>query len=623
MIGKRGVHATISAVVNPDSPRQQMRDFAYVVRYLYSALRWRLFVWLALIVLASALEGVTLGLFLPIIAGADSDAPLQRMFTSAFDYVGLEYTLPLALGAMTALYALRTVLVVTQEVFVARQLASLMVDIKSRMVDQLLKADYQYFTRRGVGYFNNAATVEFTNLTNAFDYCTRAMVAAGFTVTYVVLALVVNPVLAIAFIVFAVPAYFLLRTAFRLVQRVSVQNTENNSLLQSHLIQTLNGFKYFKATASTRGIWRAISSAIDRQGSLLYDQRRLESVVRNGIDLLTVLLIAALLLYYVEIVGTAFVEMLFMLLILRRTATFAQQTQTSFQRFLDFSGSVRLFESLEDELSENEEVFESESVSPDFDQPIRLDNVSFGYDGSPSVLDSVNLVIPPRHKVAFVGASGAGKTTLATLLTGILRPTSGQISIGDVPYDRIDQTKLREGIGYVTQESVIFDDTVQNNVSLWDEDGHTTERVGPAAEAAHAAVFIDDLPDNYNTLLGDNGMRISGGQRQRVSIARELYKDARVLIFDEGTSALDSGSERVIQDNIDGLRDDTTIILIAHRLSTVRNSDMIFVLDKGRIVEQGTYDYLYAAKGRFTDMVDQQAMSGTQGRRTSIVGSVP
>ena len=176
-----------------------MRDFAYVIRYLYSALRWRLFVWLTLIVLASALEGVTLGLFLPIIAGADSDSPLQRMFTSAFDYLGIQYTLPLALAAMTALYALRTALVVTQEVFVARQIAGLMVQIKSRMVDQLLRADYQYFTKRGVGYFNNAATVEFTNLSNAFDYCTRAMVAAGFTVTYVILALVVNPVLAVAF----------------------------------------------------------------------------------------------------------------------------------------------------------------------------------------------------------------------------------------------------------------------------------------------------------------------------------------------------------------------------------------------------------------------------------------
>ena len=471
------------------------------------------------------------------------------------------------------------------------------------------RADYQYFTKRGVGYFNNAATVEFTNLTNAFDYCTRAMVAAGFTVTYVVLALVVNPALAVAFIIFAVPAYFLLRTAFRLVQRVSIQNTENNSILQSHLVQTLNGFKYFKATASTRGIWRAVSSAIGEQGRLLYAQRRLESLVKNSIDLLTVLLIAALLLYYVEIVGTAFVEMVFMLVILRRTLSFAQNAQRSFQQFLDFAGSVRLFRGLDAELSENEEVFEAESTPPDFDLPIRLDNVSFGYDGSPPVLDGVSLVIPPRRKVAFVGTSGAGKTTLATMLTGILRPTAGVISIGGVPYNRIDQGRLRAGIGYVTQESVVFNDTVRNNVSLWDEDEKSLEKVGPAARTAHASEFIGGLPDGYDTLLGDNGMKISGGQRQRVSIARELYKDARVLIFDEGTSALDTESERTIQDNIDELRDNTTIILIAHRLSTVRNSDMIFVLDGGRVIEQGTYDYLYAIGGRFTEMVDQQALS--------------
>ena len=594
-----------------------MRDFAYLIRYLYSTIRWRLFVWLALIVLASLLEGVTLGLFLPIIVGTDSDAPLQRLFTSAFDYLGIQYTLPLALGAMTALYALRTALVFLQEIYVARLIAGLMVDIKNRMVDQLLKADYQYFTRRGIGYFNNAVTVELTNLTNAFNYCTQATVAAGFTVAYVLLALFVNPILAVAFIIFSVPAYFLLNAAFRLVQRVSILNTENNALLQSHLVQTLNGFKYFKATASTRGILRAVSSAIGEQGCLFYAQRRLESLVKNGIDMLTVLLIVALLLYYVEIVGTAFVEMVFVLVILRRTLTFAQNTQRSFQRFLDFSGSVRLFRGLDEELSVNAEVFEA-ADPPDFDQPIRLDNVSFGYDGSAPVLDGISLVIPPRRKVAFVGASGAGKTTLATMLTGILRPTSGVISIGGVPYSRIDQRRLRQGIGYVTQESVIFNDTVLNNVSLWDYEGSSRGRVAPAAEAAHASEFIENLPDGYDTLLGDNGMKISGGQRQRVAIARELFKNVRVLIFDEGTSALDTEAERIIQENIDALRKNTTLVLIAHRLSTVRNSDMIFVLDGGRVVEQGTYDYLYAIGGRFTEMVNQQALSNDPKERETL-----
>ena len=586
-----------------------MRHFAYLVGYLYSTIRWRLFLWLALIVLASLLEGVTLGLFLPIIAGADSDSPLHRLFTSAFDYLGIEYTLPLALIAMIVLYALRTALVLVQEIYVAKQVAGLMVAIKARTVDQLLRSDYQYFTKRGVAFFNNAVTVEFTRITDAFHFCARAIVAAGFTLAYVLLGLLVNPALAIPFVVFALPAYFLLKIAFRSVQRVSLLNTSNNALLQSHLIQTLNGFKYFKATDSTRGIWRAVSSAIGEQGRLLFAQRRLESLVRNGIDLLTVLLIALLLLYYVDIVGTALVEMLFMLLILRRTLTFAQNTQRSFQRFLDSSGSVRLFERLSDELDEHEEVFKDDSIPPDFDQPIRLEDVSFEYDGSNQVLEGINLVILPRQKVAFVGPSGSGKTTLATLLTGIIRPTSGVISIGGISYSQLDQRKLRNEIGFVSQESVIFNDTFLNNVSLWDENDCRLERVRPAAKAAYASDFIEAFPGGYETILGDGGIKMSGGQRQRVSIARELYKDARVLILDESTSALDTESEQIIQENIDSLKEDTTLILIAHRLSTVRNSDIIFVLDEGKIVEQGTYEYLYGVGGKFAEMVDQQDLT--------------
>ena len=351
-----------------------------------------------------------------------------------------------------------------------------------------------------------------------------------------------------------------------------------------------------------------MSSAIGEQGRLLYAQRRLRSLVKNGLDLVTVILIVTLLLYYVEVVGTAFVEMVFVLVILRRTVQFAQNTQRAYQNFLDFSGSVRLFGGLTDELSENEEALDVNGADPDFDLPIGLDNVSFGYVGAPPILENISLIIPPRSKVAFVGASGSGKTTLVTLLTGILRPTSGTVSIGGIPYEMIDQQKLRAGIGYVTQESVVFNDTVRNNVSLWDEENSSYEKVKSAVKMAHIGDYVEDLPDGYGTILGDNGIKLSGGQRQRIAIAREAYKNPRLLILDEGTSALDTSSERVIQENIDALRDDTTLILIAHRLSTVRNSDMIFVLEDGRIIEQGTYDYLYSAKGRFAEMVDQQVL---------------
>ena len=586
-----------------------MNDFIHLIRYLYDSLRWRLLIWLSLIVASSLLEGFTLGLFLPIIAGTDSDSPLHAFLTSIFDTLGLRYTLPLALGAVTALYVGRTALVVFQEIYAARAIANLLVEIKTNVVDRLLKADYQYFTRRGIGYFNNAVTVEFTNLTNAFDFCARTLVSAVFTAAYLILALAINPVLAVGLIVFGIPAYILLRMAFRLVQRVSLMNTDNNSLLNSHLIQVLNGFKYFKATASTKGISGAIASAIGEQGRLLYKQRLLSSLVRNGIDLFTVLLIVALLLYYVEVIGVTFVEIVFALFVMRRAVVFLQAAQTAFQSCLEYSGSVRLFSNLGKELTEHEEKSTPPADSPDFDQPIRLDDVSFRYDDSQPVLDGLTLVIPPKRKVAFVGASGSGKSTLVTLLTGILRPTSGEISIGGIPYDRIDQRELREGIGYVTQETPIFNDTVRNNVTLWDRNGASEPEVKAAARAARASDFIESFPEGYGAPLGDNGMKISGGQRQRVAIARELYKNAKMLIFDEATSSLDTETERAIQEEMDRMRGRVTVILIAHRLSTVRNSDMIFVLQNGKVVEQGTYDSLYDTGGTFAAMVDHQTLS--------------
>ena len=197
---------------------------------------------------------------------------------------------------------------------------------------------------------------------------------------------------------------------------------------------------------------------------------------------------------------------------------------------------------------------------------------------------------------------------MSRLLTGILRPTSGEISIGGTPYDRIDQRELREGIGYVTQETPIFNDTVRNNVTLWDHNGASEPEVKAAARAARASDFIESFPDGYGAPLGDNGMKISGGQRQRVSIARELYKNASLLIFDEATSSLDTETERAIQEEIDQMKGSVTIIVIAHRLSTVKNSDMIFVLQNGKVVEQGTYDYLYNLSGEFTRMVNRQTV---------------
>lgn len=215
--------------------------------------------------------------------------------------------------------------------------------------------------------------------------------------------------------------------------------------------------------------------------------------------------------------------------------------------------------------------------------------------------------------VAFVGESGAGKSTLIDTLTLLLRPKKGNVFIDGLNAVEIDKDSWRSQIGYVSQETVVFDDTIANNICLWKgdyrKDENVRKRVEEAAKRAYAHRFIETLQDGYETTVGDRGVRLSGGQRQRLFIARELYKNPKLLILDEATSSLDTESERYIQKSIDSLKGSMTVVIIAHRLSTIKNADLIYVLDDGEIIEQGSYDELSNdEKSRFSKMVAIQSL---------------
>ena len=592
-----------------------MNEFIYLIRYLYSMIRWRLFVWVALLMLASLLEGVSIGMILPILGGSESaDSRLYKFLTDGADYLGLPYTLPVAVAGMAVLYLTRTGFIICQRVYAADITGKLMAQLKITLVEQVYSADYQYFLQRGLSTFTNAVTTELNNVAQAFERCNRFIVNTGFALVYIALPLAINPAFTSVVVIVGVPGYFLLKRLLNTARGFSIRSTTANAGLQSYIIQGLSNFKYLKSTSSHRGIFGRIRETSREQGRLEYKQSALSAVLENGTDLLFMLIIAGLLIYYVEIARNNLLEILFILFIVRRAMVYALNAQTSFQEFLRFSGSVRNFRMLSQELAERGEPTDFSGETPDFSQSITLKDVCFQYDTSERVLDNVSLTIPPNSMVAFVGASGSGKSTLATMLTGLLRPTLGEISIGGSSYNNINRRKLRESIGYVTQESVIFNDTVLNNIALWSQASDSRVKVQAAARAAGASDFIESLPDGYDSLLGDNGINISGGQRQRISIARELYKDASLLIFDEATSALDTESETEVQNSIDALHGNKTIILIAHRLSTVRNCDVIYVLKDGLIVEQGAYDTLYELDSEFTRMVERQTLASSIGQ---------
>ncbi len=242
-----------------------------------------------------------------------------------------------------------------------------------------------------------------------------------------------------------------------------------------------------------------------------------------------------------------------------------------------------------------------------FNDCLVIKDLSFAYPNRDLVLSKVNMEIKKGEMIAIVGKSGAGKSTLIDLIMGFYRPNRGDICFDNQSLYDFDIISYRNNIGYVPQESILFDVSIKENL-LWAKQDATDEDIYAACRLAHADEFIEGFPEKYNTLVGDRGVRLSGGQLQRIALARAFLRKPELLILDEATSSLDTHSERLIQDAIEKIAKKTTVIVVAHRLSTIKKSDCIYVLDKGQVVEKGTYEELVEGEGKFQSMVKLQEL---------------
>jgi subfamily B ATP-binding cassette protein MsbA len=293
---------------------------------------------------------------------------------------------------------------------------------------------------------------------------------------------------------------------------------------------------------------------------------------------------------------TGSVLITFLLLVMRMLQPLKQLSQVPTTAQQSFAAAERIFEVLD---SPTEQSLDSGKLTTaHFTRALEFERVSFAYETEP-VLADVSLVATKGDVIALVGASGAGKSTLVDLIPRFYEPTGGRILLDGIDTCEIALPALRSLIGIVSQDTVLFNDTVRHNLAYGAAGKYSDAQIEAAARAANAHRFIAELPNGYDTLLGERGTRLSGGQRQRLSIARALLVDPPILILDEATSALDTESERLVQEAIDRLLEGRTVFVIAHRLSTIAHADQILVLDRGRVVEHGTHSALLTRRGHY------------------------
>ncbi len=581
--------------------------------YFYHHLKYRLFFVVAFSLVVGVFDGFGLAMFLPLLETvSNEEASAENLGNLGFliDYLessGIGVSVITILVVMLIFFILKGIARFFETLYRVTVQQYFMQHIRYMGIDGLTSYDYTTFVTSDAGRIQNTLTGETGRVNTAFYSFAATIQSGALILIYGFFAFNANPEFTLFVGIGGGLTNVIFKVIYNRTKKLSRSYTKEANAFEGIIIQMVLFFKYLKATGQSRLYGDKLKRSVDRIKKDLIKVGFYNAILKASREPLIVTVVVIIIIVQVEYFGQEMSGIILSLLFFYRALGSLVVLQTNWNHFLETSGSLENMSDFLKGLKKNKEA-DGEEIFAGLEEEIEMVNLSFGYGGDP-VLRDINLKIGKNKTVAFVGESGSGKTTAANLIAGLFKPTEGDVLINGKSITDYNIETYRKRIGYITQDAAIFTDTVFNNVTLWAEPNE--ENIGRferAIKSASLENFINSLELKEQTEIGNNGINLSGGQKQRISIARELFKEVDILILDEATSALDSATEIEIKESIESLKGNYTIIMVAHRLSTIRTSDIVVLLDNGQIVAKGTYDELLANNSGFSKMVSLQKL---------------
>ena len=585
-------------------------------RELVGSARWRFVSSLALMLAFSATEGFGILLLLPTLQAAGLDLAGQgaagryaRLIDGAFATVGIRPSLGILLAIFVLLIGLRTVLGNLQSISIFSVEQELTLSLRLRLYRAIANASWLFICRSRASDFTHALTSELDRVGQA-AYVSMLVASDGvLTALYCAIALRLSASMTLLVLTCGAALAIVLRGRTRGIENAGQEQSNTGAALYAATIEHLQNLKTTKAYAAEEQNFSIFGRASRSVTDSNLATARAQASATAWFELGSAVIMGVVLYFAVRILAVPAAAILILLVLFARVLP---RLMALHQHWRSLAGYLPSFENLlgmEQRCIAAAESAVSDDPAPELCRELRFAEVSFSYGrGDSPAISGAELTIPAGAIVAVVGPSGAGKSTIADLAMGLIAPDKGTVSIDGAALTNALSRRWREHVGYVAPDTFLFHDTIRSNLK-WARPGVSDAEIAEAIAIADAEQFINALPYGLDTIIGDRGLALSNGERQRLALARAVLRHPQLLVLDEATNNLDSASESRVLDALRRLRRRTTVLIIAHRIATVRWADVIYVIEDGRVVEFGDWDALSARPaGRFRAMREAQEL---------------